>query len=176
MLVVRTHGDPLSIVSAVRGAIREIDPSLPLSTVRTMQDVVAASTFIPRLMTIMLTAFAALAGVLAAVGLYGVVSYGVAQRSHEIGIRMALGAARGHVLRMVVGHGMLLTLVGLAIGLAGALAATAGLRAFLFNVQPRDPGTFTAVGLLLAAVGLFATWIPARRAVRVEPVNALRHE
>ncbi len=176
ILVVRTHGDPLNIVSVVRGAIREVDPFLPLSRVRTMQDVVAASTFIPRLMTIMLASFAALAAVLAAVGLYGVVSYGVAQRSHEIGIRMALGAARGHVLRMVVGHGMFLTFVGLAIGLAGALAATAGLRAFLFNVQPRDPATFTAVGLLLIAVGLLATWIPARRALRVDPIHSLRYE
>ncbi len=175
-LVVRTAGDPLAAASAVRTAVREIDPKQPVADIRSMDEVLSDSTFVNRLMAVLLGSFAVLALLLAGVGLYGVISYAVTQRSHEIGIRVALGAARGHVLRMVVGHGMLLTGAGLAIGMAAAYALAQFLRTFLFGVPPRDPATFGAVAGLLAAVALAATTIPALRATRVNPIHALRHE
>jgi ABC-type antimicrobial peptide transport system permease subunit len=124
----------------------------------------------------LLTAFAGLAIVLASVGLYGVIAYLVAQRTHEIGVRMALGARSRDVLRMVLGHGLRLVVIGVVLGLAGALALTRFLTGQLYGVRPTDPLTFVAVTVLLALVALAATWLPARRAARVDPMIALRNE
>jgi len=128
------------------------------------------------LRTFMLGSFAVMALLLAALGVYGVVSQAVAQRTHEIGIRMALGAGQRDVLKLVVGHGMLLTLLGVAAGLAGAFALTRWMTTLLFGVSPTDPLTFAVIALLLALVALLACWIPARRATRIDPLVALRHD
>jgi putative ABC transport system permease protein len=172
----RTEGDPASLAPAVRRESRALDPAQPVYRVRTMEDVMAGSVATQRLSATLLGFFAAVALVLAAVGIYGVMSYMVAQRRHEIGVRMALGAQGRDVLRMVVGQGMLLTLVGLGIGLAGAFALTRVMAGLLYGVSSTDPFIFAAVPLVLAAVALLANLVPARRAMRVDPLVALRHE
>jgi putative ABC transport system permease protein len=130
----------------------------------------------PRFQSVLLASFAGLALLLAAIGIFGVMSYSVAQRSHEIGIRVALGAQRYQVLRLVVGQGLLLALIGIAAGLAGALALTRYLRSLLFEVSPTDPWTFVGVPVILCAVAVAASYFPARRAARVDPIVALRYE
>jgi putative ABC transport system permease protein len=141
-----------------------------------MEQVVSNSLHNQRVATGLLALFATLAMLLAAVGIYGMMAYSVSQRTHEIGIRMALGAERRDVLRLVVGHGMVLTLIGMAIGLAGAFGATRVLSSLLFGVRPTDLVTFAGVSTLLAAVALLASYIPARRATKVDPMVALRYE
>jgi ABC-type antimicrobial peptide transport system permease subunit len=141
-----------------------------------MNDVVSISAAERRLTMVLLSSFAGLALLLAAVGIYGVISYSVSERTQEIGIRMALGAARGRVLRLVIGQGMALAVVGIAIGLAGAFALTRLLANQLYSITPTDPATFVGVSLLLAAIALVATLVPALRATRVDPVVALREE
>ena len=175
-LVVRTQGDPLTIVSGVRKQIQAIDPDQPIAVIKTMRDWVDESVAAPRYRTTLLGLFAALAMILAATGIYGVMSYSVAQRTHEIGVRMALGARRVDVLKLVVRQGMLLALVGVVLGLAGALALTRVMSTLLFQVTTKDPVTFAVVAVMLTAVALIACFVPARRATKVDPLVALRYE
>ena len=175
-LVIRTHGDPLSIVGAIRKEVQAIDPDQPIAAVRPMTEWVETSVAAPRYRTTLLALFAALAMVLAATGIYGVMSYSVAQRTHEIGVRMALGARRSDVLKLVVRQGMLLTLIGVVVGLLGAFALTRVMSSLLFGVTTKDPITFAVVAGLLIAVAFIACFVPARRATKVDPLVALRYE
>jgi putative ABC transport system permease protein len=175
-LVIRTQNDPLSIVGAVRKEVQGLDPDQPIASVRKMSDWVDSSVAEPRYRTTLLGMFAALAVILAATGIYGVMSYSVAQRTHEIGVRMALGARQSDVLKLVVRQGMLLTIVGLILGLLGAFALTRVMASLLFGVTAKDPFTFTVVAALLTVVAFVACFIPARRATKVDPLVALRYE
>lgn len=175
-IAVRTSGDPAPVVSAVRREVSRIDPSLPLSLVRTMDEVMSQTLARPRFLTLALTLFAGIALTLAAVGIYGVISYSVTQRTREFGIRMALGAQHRAVLAQVLKRGLLLTIGGVAIGLVGAFALTRFLSGFLFGVTPTDPVTFVAVSLLLSVIAVLASYVPARRATHVDPLTALRAE
>jgi putative ABC transport system permease protein len=175
-LSVRTEGEPLALVPGLREALRRVDAELPMNDVRTMQNRVDENIAAPRISVIVLTAFAGLALVLAAIGIYGVLAYAVAQRTREIGIRMALGANAGNVRRLIVRQGMTPAIVGLAVGLAGAYLSTGLMERLLYGVAPRDPATFVAVALFLGAVAFFASYIPARRATQVAPTEALRYD
>jgi len=175
-LVVRTAADPLKLTDLVKQAVWSVNKDQPVSNIRTMEQVLARSVAQPRDFMLLIGAFAALALGLAAVGIYGVVSYSVSQRTHEVGVRLALGAERLDVLRLVVGQGMALTGIGLGIGVGGALALTRFLSSFLYGVRPTDPLAFALVAFSLAIVALLACYIPARRAARVDPIVALRHE
>jgi predicted permease len=172
--IVKAAGSTAPVLSAARAALRELDPELPIYNVRTMEDRVAESVAQPRFYTVLLAGFAGVALLLAAVGIYGVMSYSVGQRTGEIGVRMALGARPGDVLRLVVRQGMTLAVVGLALGVAAALASGRVMSSMLFGVKPSDPATFVGVLLVLSAVALLACWLPARRAARVDPMAALR--
>ena len=174
--VARTAGDPRRLAASMRGVVRDIDKDQPVQRVVMMQDLMAESTAEPRFQARLLGAFSILALILAAVGIYGVLAYSVTQRTHEIGIRMALGAERRNVLSLVLGRTLLLAIAGIALGTAGALAATRVLARFLYEIKPTDPATFTGVATLLACVALLAGWIPARRATKVDPMVALRYE
>ena len=176
VIVVRTRGEPTHATSAVLGTIKQIDPLLPAYRIMSMDANIQQSYWQQALYGKMFGAFAAIALVLAAVGVYGVISYAVSQRTQEIGVRVALGAQRNDVLRLIVGHGALLGGVGVAIGLVGALAVTRFLRTLLFGVSPFDPVSFVGVAAALSAVALLASYIPARRAAKVDPVEALRYE
>ncbi|MGH9793588.1 MAG: ABC transporter permease [Candidatus Acidiferrales bacterium] len=175
-LVVRTAGDPLAVAAGVRGVVRDLDPNLAVSNLSSMERVVADSVADRRWTMWLLGALAALAMLLAAVGLYGVMAYAVAQRTREIGIRVALGAQRGDVLGMVLRDGMKLWVAGVVVGVAGALVATRWMGALLYGVGAMDSLTFVVAPVLLAAVAVLATVIPARRAMRVDPMVALRYE
>ena len=175
-LVLRASGSPSNFINAVRQGVRDLDPGLPLAEVRTMDNVMSDAQSRPRFLTTLLSIFAGVALILATVGIYGVISYSVAQRTTEFGLRMALGAKRKDVLKSVVVQGLKLTLAGVAIGIGGALALTRFLSSLLYGVKPSDPATFIAVSLLLASVALLASYIPARRATRVDPMVALRYE
>ena len=175
-LVVRSSSNPLPLIAAVRQKTTEIDPDLPFSNIASMNEVVSASVAQPRLTTQFTGFFAALALLLTAVGIYGVLAYSVTQRTHEMGIRMALGASRTEILQLVVGQGMRLALSGLVLGLVVSLAVTRILTTLLFGTSARDPFTFAVVTLLLIVVALLAAYIPARRASRVDPIVALRYE
>jgi predicted permease len=175
-VVVRTADEPMALATAVRGAVRELDPTLPVANVRPMTEVVSAALATPRLTGFLLGVFAAIALVLAAVGIYGVLAYLVSRRTHEIGIRMAIGADRAAVMKLILGHGLRLTGVGLAMGLAGAVALARLMQTVLYEVRSTDPGTYAAVILVLLAAALLASVLPALRAMRVDPVTALRIE
>ena len=175
-LVIRTQGDPLSLAGAVRKEVQSLDPDQPIASVKKMSDWVDSSVAEPRYRTTLLGMFAALAMILAATGIYGVMSYSVAQRTHEIGVRMALGARQLDVLKLVVRQGMLLTLVGVGLGLAGAFALTRVMASLLFGVTAKDPFTFAVVAALLIAVAFVACFIPACRATKVDPLVALHYE
>jgi putative ABC transport system permease protein len=175
-LAVRTSVEPLNLVNAIRQEVMALDRNVPIASVRTMEQIMATVTVQPRFNMILLGIFAAIALVLAAVGIYGVLSYSVTQRTHEIGLRLALGAQQGEVLKLVVSQGMILALLGVAIGLAASFALTRLLTGLLYGVSATDPLTFIVIALLLTMVALMACWIPARRATKVDPMIALRHE
>ena len=173
---VRTGGDPAALAPSLRAAIRAIDPTLPVSEVRTMREVVTVVNGRARFQTLLLSAFACAAALLAAVGIYGVMSYAVSRRTREIGVRMALGADPGSVQRLVVGQGMAVALAGAGVGLVAALLLTRLMAGVLYGVGPSDPATYAAVAAALVAVAFAASWIPARRAARIDPMKALRAE
>ncbi len=175
-IVLRTAGDPQLQASALRSALAEIDPNQPLVKVRTMEENMASSVSQPRFRTWLIGIFAAIALLLAAVGIYGVMSYSVTQRINEIGIRVTLGAQPSDVFQIVVGEGLRLALLGVGAGVIVALALTRLLQTFLFGVSSSDPLTFVTVAILLTLVGLAASFFPARRATRVDPIVALRYE
>jgi len=174
--VVRVTGEPAGLISAVRAVVAEVEPNQALHNVMTMEQRLANTTTSRRLNTVLLGSFAAVALLLAVVGIYGVMSYAVTQRTREIGMRMALGARPGSVMRLVMGQGMRVVLIGAGLGLVGALALARVLRNLLFEVAPTDPATFVCVTLLLSAVALLACYVPARRAARIDPMEALRCE
>jgi putative ABC transport system permease protein len=174
MVYLHTSGDPLSLVAAARAKIHGIGADLPVYDVRTLSSRVSDATAQARFCALLLAAFAIAALALATIGIYGVISFAVAQRTREIGIRVALGADRGAVLRLIVGQGASVAVVGLALGVAASLIATRVLGALLFDVTPTDPLTLITVVALLAAAALVACWIPARRAARLQPATALR--
>ncbi|HEV2860568.1 MAG TPA: ABC transporter permease [Pyrinomonadaceae bacterium] len=175
-LVLRTDGDPLSLVPAVRSAVRSLDAELPFSQVATMEELLARSVAQRRLSTLLLGVFAGTALLLAAIGIYGVMAYSVTQRTREIGIRMALGARRGDVVRMVLRQGMALALAGVACGLGGGLVAARLMRGLLYGVSAVDPLTFVGMAGVLTCVALLACYVPARRATKIDPLVALRAE
>jgi putative ABC transport system permease protein len=175
-LAVRTASDPHSANSAVTEAIHQVGPDVPVTDVLSMEDVITQSMASRRYTFFLLAAFAGLALLLAAVGMYGVLSYTVRRRAREIGIRMALGATNSDVLKLVVTDGMKPILLGVVIGLAAALALSRLIASLIFGVQPTDPFTFATVALLLVAVGILANIVPAYRASRIEPVRTRRDE
>jgi len=175
-VVVRTTGDPLQLAATMRGAVREIDPTLPAYSMVALAEVVSESVAQRRFSTLLLGLFAGVALFLAAVGLYGVLSYTVSQRTQEMGLRMALGAQRGHLLRLVVSQGMRLAFLGVALGLAGALALARTVAVMLYEVTPFDPVSYGATAAVLLGIAVLACYVPARRATRVDPLIALRYE
>jgi putative ABC transport system permease protein len=175
-LVVRTEQDPLSLVSTFRRAVHATDPELPLADVMTMEEVVDATLARPRTVAVLLTAFAIMALLLAAVGVYGVMAYSVAQRTQEIGVRMALGATPQAVFRMVLGQALRLITVGVVAGLVAAAGLTRLLETLLYETKPLDVATFAGTVILLIAVATLASYVPARRGTRVAPIEALRAE
>ena len=175
-LVVKTDVEPASLAASVRQAVWEVDKDQPVSNIRPMEEVLSDSIARQRFSMLLLAIFAGVALVLAAVGIYGVMSYSVAQRTHEIGIRMALGAQTGAVLKLAVGHGLKLLLAGIVLGLGAAFMLTRVMSTLLFGVTPTDPLTFTAISVVLLVVGLVASYIPARRATKVDPIIALRYQ
>jgi putative ABC transport system permease protein len=174
--LVRTSGDPLAMARTVESAIRESDAQLPIFDVRALEDSIGAAYFTQRIGGWLLGFFAALALLMAAVGLYGVLSYTVAQRSREMGIRLALGAGRGTVLRLILKDGLRVALLGLAVGLALAIPLSRLVRTLLFGVSPTDVASFTIASTLLLIVALIASFIPALRATRIDPIRAIRYE
>ncbi|HET6936765.1 MAG TPA: FtsX-like permease family protein, partial [Candidatus Angelobacter sp.] len=175
-VVLRTQGDPTAIMGAVRSAVAELDPREIIYGVQTMQGVLDGSLAPRRLSMLLLGAFAALALLLSCIGIYGVISHLVGQRTHEIGVRMALGAQPGDVMRLILGQGVRMAFLGVLIGIATALALTTLMANQLFGVSSHDPLTFAAVGALLTFVALLACYVPARRAIHVDPLVALRYE
>jgi len=173
--VARTNA-PASVAEGIRAEIRRAAPDLPIETTRTMDEAVAASVAPPRFRMVLLVVFAVTATLIATCGIYGLMAYAVTQRRREIGVRMALGADRRDVLRLVLTRALRIVAAGLIVGLAGAAGVTRVLQRFLFGVTPTDPIAFTIVTLLLMAVGLMAAWLPARRATRIDPCAALRAE
>jgi predicted permease len=175
-LLIRTKTDPLALAGPARAQVRGLDPTIPIANLSTMEDVISRSVSRPRFLTLVMTLFSSLSLVLAALGIYGVISYAVAQRTAEIGIRIALGARGGHVLRLVGNTGLRIALAGTAAGTLGAIVLTRFLSGLLFGVSSLDPATFLAMAAVLAAVTLLACYVPARRASRINPTIALRYE
>jgi putative ABC transport system permease protein len=174
--VIRTPGKPAGLIAAVRGVVAEVEPNQPIHNVMTMEQRLANTTTSRRLNTALLSCFAAVALLLAAVGIYGVMSYTVTQRRREIGVRMALGAQRSDVLGLISDGGLRLTLLGVAIGLAGAFVLTRYMSSLLYSVKATDPLTYMGIALALTGVAMLASYFPARRAAKVDPMVALRYE
>ncbi|HEX6314862.1 MAG TPA: FtsX-like permease family protein, partial [Gemmatimonadaceae bacterium] len=175
-VLLKTSVDPTSLIRSARGVVRELDPQLAITNIRTMEQLLDFSVAQQRFLMLLLVVFGGVALSLAAIGIYGIMSYAVERRAREIGIRMALGGSPGDVIRLVIGQAMRLTILGLAIGLIAALGATKYMAGLLFGVTPRDPITFITIGALLTGVAMVAAWVPARRAVRTDPTTALRTE
>jgi putative ABC transport system permease protein len=175
-MVIKSSGDPNQLLNSARAQVKVVDADQPIYNIRSMNDIRAESVAPERLNLTLLGIFAGIALVLAIVGIYGVMSYSVTQRTHEIGIRMAIGAQRADVFRMVMGHGMLLTGVGIVIGLVAAFGLTRLMATMLFGVKATDPATFAIIAVLIAVVAFIACFIPGRRATRVDPVVSLRYE
>jgi len=175
-LHVRTSGNPGDLAAAVRREVQALDPNLPAFNVMSLADNIDISLFPSRIGAVLLGVFGFLALLIASIGIYGVMSYGVSERTHEMGIRMALGARGSDVLRLVISQGMWLALIGVAIGAGLALALTRVVKSYLYDVSVTDPLTFIGIALLLIGVALLACYVPARRATRVDPLEALRYE
>jgi predicted permease len=176
LLVARTSSDPMAIAPSLERALQSVDKDSSITNVQTVAQIVADSAAEPRFDATLLGFFGALGLIIAMIGIYGAISYATAQRTHEIGVRMALGARRGDILRLIVGQGAMLAIIGILIGLAGAIGLTRFLRGMLFQVAPTDPATFIGVAILFVFTALLASYIPARRAMRVDPMVALRYE
>lgn len=175
-LVARTSANPYQFIGAVRREVAQLDPDLPVSEVATMEEVVAESIWQPRLYAMLFAVFAGGALLLAVIGIYGVMAFLVQTRTHEIGVRMALGATARDVFRLIVGRGMKLTAAGVVIGVGGAIALTRLMHSLLFNTSATDPFTFILISVLLSLAAFFACYLPARRAAKVDPLVALRYE
>jgi putative ABC transport system permease protein len=175
-VMVRSEGDPLALAPAVRDTVLNLDKDQPIADVRTMEDLLSASLARTRFATLLMAAFAAMAMLLAALGIYGVVSYLVAERTHEIGIRVALGSSYRGILRMLMRQGMVLVGMGIGIGTVASLALAGLLKKLLYGIRPADPLTLGTVALALGSVALLACYLAARRAGRVDPITALRME
>jgi putative ABC transport system permease protein len=175
-LMVRTAGDPTSLVGPLRSEMRALNKNVSVFSVQTMAERIGAQLAADRMIAVLLSIFGGGALLLAAIGIYGVIGYSVAQRTHEIGIRIALGAEQRDILKLIVGQGMVLIAIGVGIGLALAFAATRVLKSLLFGISATDPLTFAVVVILLIAVALLACYLPARRATKVDPLEALRYE
>jgi putative ABC transport system permease protein len=175
-LAVRTQDDPHRLIPAIRNRVGALDGNVPISHIGTMDESMYASVALPRFRSILMGAFALIALLLAAIGIYGVMTYSVLQRTQELAIRLALGATRANVIGRVVGHGIFLALCGVMIGSVGALGFVRTLRSMLFNVSPSDPTIFSGVALLLFGVAVTASYIPALRAARKDPIRGLRRE
>ena len=173
-IVLKTAGDPGSVAGSLRAAVQEVDRDQPLVRLRSMEEAMADSVSQPRLRTMLLALFSALALALSLIGVYGVMAYAVSERTHEIGVRIALGASPADIRSLIVGQGTRLAAAGIAIGIAGALATSRALGALLFGVSATDPATFALAALFLAVAGVAAAYIPARRASRTDPVALLR--
>jgi predicted permease len=173
-LAIRTSGDPLTFTGTLRRQVLALDPDQPISAVKTMDELVDEEVGQRRLLVGLLGSFAGVALLLALIGIYGVISYSVTERFHELGIRWALGARQADVLRLVMGEGLALTLAGIAVGIGGAVALTRVMKSVLFEVSPTDPTTFAGIGMLFVLVALAASYIPARRATRIDPMTTLR--
>jgi len=171
---VRASVPPERLISQVRREIQALEPNLPVPNIQTVTDTIGTSLYVPRMGAMLLAVFAALALLLASLGVYGVLAFSISRRTREIGIRMALGADRSSVFSLVIREGMWLVGIGLIIGIAGGLYGSAWIKSFLFDVSTRDAATFTIVPCVLAAVALLACYLPARRAMRVDPMIALR--
>ena len=176
VLTVRTDGEPASLAGSVKATLRAVSAHVPVRRVDRLDEVVSRSIVEPRIYTFLLGAFAALSVVLAAVGLYGLIAYGVTQRTHELGVRVALGASGTRIIGLVIAQGMRLALGGAALGLAAAVATTRLLVGLVTGIEPNDPLTFGAVTAVLLGAALLAAYLPARRAARVDPMTALRAE
>jgi putative ABC transport system permease protein len=176
ILAIRTDSSPLDLAANVRAAVTALDKDQAVANIQTLEQVVGDALGESRLQTTLLTTFAGIAVLLAAIGIYGVLSYSVAQRTHEIGLRMALGAEHWQVLRNVLGQGLTLTMIGIGLGLCGAFLLTRFLSSMLYGVKPIDLPTFFIVSLTLSAVATLASYVPARRAAKVDPMVALRYE
>jgi ABC-type antimicrobial peptide transport system permease subunit len=176
IVVKARNGDPSSLVQPMRTLLQELDADVPMYSVRSMQQISSNAFAQPRLYLVLIASFAGTAMLLAAIGLYGVLAFAVGQRTREIGIRLALGAKRGEVLRMVMAQAGRLAFAGVAIGLVAAVLASRVLRSQLFEIAPTDAITYVAVATALLMVALVASWIPARRAARIDPLDALRHD
>jgi len=174
--LVRSRSDLGQLTAAIRDRVHAVDPTMPIYDIQTMEHAVAESVAQPRFYTVLLSGFAVLALILAGLGIYGVVSYSVSQRTRELGIRIALGATQDRVVRLVIGQGMALTFIGVAVGITGAYGLAHLLATLLYGVTPTDRTTFAGVSLVLLGVAWLASYLPARRASRVDPVIAMRAE
>lgn len=175
-VVVRTHTEPTTLMLSLRKVVADVDPNVPVSNMKTPEQVVSASVATPRFTMWLLVTFALLALVLGAVGVYGVITYTVSRRRHEIGVRMAFGAQQNDILKMIIWQSLALTLVGIVVGSAAALGVTRVLRNLLYEVSPVDPVAFVVVPVLLTTVTVVASYFPARRATRIDPLVALRSD
>jgi putative ABC transport system permease protein len=175
-VVVRTDGSPTALLPSIRRKVNELDSELALAKVRTMDDYLSLNAAQPRMNAILLGVFSGMALLIAAIGIYGVLSYSVNQRTREIGLRMALGAQPRNVMRLVIGQGMIVGMIGIVVGLLGGLAMGSAVSSIVYGVPARDPLTFVVVAVVLTAVAFAACIIPARRAASVDPIIALRYE